>query len=135
MFESIKNKVNQFINPQGQNAIESETLALFSTIVEPLTEIDSSLPNQVLNYIVNGQNPEVLLTLQQQATDKVCALLGSPGTYGWYWPSTELTKAQEKLCKTSQNARYKLYINIFSKLIYTFVLYLFFFNFNNFNIC
>lgn len=116
MFESIKNRVNQFINLQGQNTIDSETLALLSTIVEPLVEVNASLANQVLNYIVNGQNPEVLLTLQQQATDKVCALLGSPGTYGWFWPSSELTKAQEKLCKASQNARYKLYINIFSKL-------------------
>ncbi|MDR7017628.1 DUF4132 domain-containing protein [Acinetobacter sp. 3657] len=115
MFESIKNRVNQFINLQGQNIIDSETLALLSTIVEPLAEVNASLANQVLNYIVNGQNPEVLLTLQQQATDKVCALLGSPGTYGWFWPSSELTKAQEKLCKASQNARYKLYINIFSK--------------------
>lgn len=116
MFESIKNRVNQFINLQGQNTIDSETLALLSTIVEPLVEVNASLANQVLNYIVNGQNPEVLLTLQQQATDKVCALLGSPGTYGWFWPSSEFTKAQEKLCKASQNARYKLYINIFSKL-------------------
>ena len=116
MFESIKNKVNQLINPQGQNSLDSETLALISTIVEPLAQVDAALPNQVLNYIVNGQNPEVLMTLQQQATDKACALLGSPGTYGWFWPSSELTKAQEKLCKASQNARYKLYINIFSKL-------------------
>ena len=116
MFESIKNKVNQLINPQGQNSLDSETLALINTIVEPLAQVDAALPNQVLNYIVNGQNPEVLMTLQQQATDKACALLGSPGTYGWFWPSSELTKAQEKLCKASQNARYKLYINIFSKL-------------------
>ena len=108
MFESIKNKVNQLINPQGQNSLDSETLALINTIVEPLAQVDAALPNQVLNYIVNGQNPEVLMTLQQQATDKACALLGSPGTYGWFWPSSELTKAQEKLCKASQNARYKL---------------------------
>lgn len=116
MFESIKNKVAELINPQSQNSLDSESLALLTSIVEPLSEVEATLPNQVLNFIVNGQKPEVLLTLQQQATDKVCALLGSPGTYGWYWPSTELTKAQEKLCKASQNARYKLYINIFSKL-------------------
>ena len=108
MFESIKNKVAELINPQSQNSLDSESLALLSTIVEPLSEIEATLPNQVLNFIVNGQKPEVLLTLQQQATDIVCALLGSPGTYGWYWPSTELTKAQEKLCKASQNARYKI---------------------------
>jgi hypothetical protein len=82
---------------------------------------------QPIINIVNGQNPEVLMTLQQQATDKACALLGSPGTYGWFWPSSELTKAQEKLCKASQNARYKLYINTFStegKLHYPIIYYI-----------
>ena len=48
--------------------------------------MDAALPNQVLNYIVNGQNPEVLMTLQQQATDKACALLGSPGTMAGFGP-------------------------------------------------
>ncbi|QER40077.1 DUF4132 domain-containing protein [Acinetobacter suaedae] len=116
MFESIKNKVNQLINPQEQNAVAPETLALLDTIVEPLAEVDAALPNQALNYIVNGKNPEFLLNLKQQATDQICALLGSSGTYGWFWPSTDLTHTQRKLCKASQNARYKLYINIFSTL-------------------
>lgn len=111
MFENFRNKLNQLLKPQDQ-----ATLDLLQTILVPLAEIDQKLPEQVLSFILEGQYADVLLTLQQQNDEQASALLGSPGTYSWYWTSNDLSKAQEKLLKASQNARYKLYINIFETL-------------------
>ena len=115
MLDNLKSKVSQLMNKQ-EKSLDQDVLNLLNTIVEPLKEIDAALPSQVLDYIVNGEHPEVLLSLQQRNDDFACALLGSPGTYGWFWPSATINKAQVKLVKASQNAAYKLYIRIFSSL-------------------
>ncbi|MFU8925841.1 DUF4132 domain-containing protein [Acinetobacter puyangensis] len=111
MFENLMHKLGQLINPKDQ-----VTLDLLHTLVAPLAEIDQNLPEQALSFIIDGQHAEILLTLQQQPNDQASALLGNPGTYSWYWASHNLSKAQEKLVKAGQNARYKLYIDIFEKL-------------------
>lgn len=111
MFQNLMNKLNQFLNPQDE-----VTLQLLGTIAAPLAEIEQTLPEKVVEFIISGSHPDVLLTLDQQPNDKAAALLGSPGTYNWYWSSTQITKPQEKLRKASEKARYKLYSYLLTHL-------------------
>ncbi len=82
----------------------------------PLAEIEPNLHKDVVMFIFEGNNPEVLLKLQQLPDDKALALLACPGTYNWFSPTYNLTKNQEKLAQASHKARHTLYGYLFEYL-------------------
>ncbi len=55
-------------------------------IFSPLAVIEEQLDQHVVLFILEGENPEILIKLQQYTDEKALLLLGKPGTYSWYWP-------------------------------------------------
>ncbi|KAA8734322.1 DUF4132 domain-containing protein [Acinetobacter qingfengensis] len=111
MLNQLFNKLGNLLGLQDQASLQ-----LIQTIVMPLAKIDEQLALQAVNYIVEGNNPEILLTLSQYPDDRLCTLLDHPGTYGWYHPQYHPNHEEKKLIKASVNARTKLYIHLFEKL-------------------
>ena len=109
------------------NQLFSKIEALFKTanatgvqhlqgIFAPLAELDAQLPANVVGFILSGQNPEILLYLNNLPDEKASAFIDTPGTYKWYWTSVDLNKSQGKLLKTSIKARQNLNDNLFEYL-------------------
>ncbi|TCM61808.1 HEAT repeat protein [Acinetobacter calcoaceticus] len=94
----------------------TRTTALLQPILAPLAEIDAQLPADCMAFILKGEHAEVLMSLQHLPDDKACALLGKPGTYRYFWPQANISKAQEKLAKASTKARKELYEALFDLL-------------------
>ncbi|MEG0488744.1 MAG: HEAT repeat domain-containing protein, partial [Acinetobacter sp.] len=82
----------------------------------PLAEIEQDLHKEVLTFIFEGENPNVLLKLNSLPDEKALFLLGKPGTYAWYWSNIQLDKKQNKLAENSIQARRQFYGKMFEYL-------------------
>ncbi|MDH2376573.1 hypothetical protein [Providencia rettgeri] len=51
----------------------------------PLSVLDEALPKTVLEYVLDGKSPEVLVQLSQLDNEKAVILLDKPGTVDWWW--------------------------------------------------
>ncbi|EKT62984.1 DUF4132 domain-containing protein [Providencia burhodogranariea] len=79
----------------------------------PFAFFDKELPKQILEYVLDGNNPGILVQLNQLAKDEVAGLLNKPGTIDWWWPSVNSNLEQySKLARQSLNARHKLYAKV-----------------------
>lgn len=87
-------------------------------IFSPLAVIEEQLDQHVVLFILEGENPEILIKLQQYTDEKALLLLGKPGTYSWYWPqnSQALDKKQNKLADAALKLRRRYYGEIFDEL-------------------
>jgi len=87
-------------------------------IFQPLAVIEDQLDQNVVLFILDGENPEILLKLQQYPHEKALLLLGKPGTYSWYWPQNNqsLDKKENKLAEAALKLRRRYYGEIFEEL-------------------
>ncbi|WP_423855674.1 DUF4132 domain-containing protein [Acinetobacter guillouiae] len=87
-------------------------------IFRPLAVIEDQLDQNVVLFILDGENPEILLKLQQYPNEKALLLLEKPGTYSWYWPQNNqsLDKKENKLAEAALKLRRRYYGEIFEEL-------------------
>ncbi len=105
------NEVIHTFNETQKNNVK-KVLSVFL----PLSEIEEGLEQAISLFIFTGENPEILLKLNQLPDEKASDLIGSPGTYEWYWTNIELNKAQEKLKNQSIKSRQQLNDDLFDTL-------------------
>lgn len=82
------------------------------TCAAPLQFIDTNLPEVVVDYVLNGKNPQLLQTLQQRTDDLAAVLLHKPASMSWWWPSNvdeALLKKSQKATIASIKARHQFY--------------------------
>ncbi|WP_374447478.1 DUF4132 domain-containing protein [Providencia sp.] len=81
--------------------------------VLPLSVLDDSLPKMVVEYVLEGTSPEVLVKLSQLDTEKAVILLDKPGTVDWWWGGNNFNTGQyNKVIRQGINARHKLYSKV-----------------------
>ncbi|MEQ5110430.1 DUF4132 domain-containing protein [Providencia vermicola] len=81
--------------------------------VLPLSVLDDSLPKMVVEYVLEGTSPEVLVKLSQLDTEKAVILLDKPGTVDWWWGGNNFNTGQyNKVIRQGSNARHKLYSKV-----------------------
>ncbi|MDR2227383.1 MAG: DUF4132 domain-containing protein [Providencia sp.] len=81
--------------------------------VLPLSVLDNSLPKMVVEYVLEGTSPEVLVKLSQLDTEKTVILLDKPGTVDWWWGGNNFNTGQyNKVIRQGINARHKLYSKV-----------------------
>ncbi|MEK7739384.1 MAG: hypothetical protein AAB326_05055, partial [Pseudomonadota bacterium] len=87
-------------------------------IFQPLAVVEDQLDQNVVLFILDGENPEILLKLQQYPNEKALLLLEKPGTYSWYWPQNNqsLDKKENKLAEAALKLRRRYYGEIFEEL-------------------
>ncbi|HGN1705126.1 TPA: DUF4132 domain-containing protein [Providencia rettgeri] len=79
----------------------------------PLSVFDKELPKTVLDYVLDGKSPEVLVKLSQLDSEKATILLDKPGTIDWWWGGNNFNTGQyNKLIRQGANARHKLYSKV-----------------------
>ncbi|MDB9566586.1 DUF4132 domain-containing protein [Providencia rettgeri] len=79
----------------------------------PLSVLDEALPKTVLEYVLDGKSPEVLVQLSQLDNEKAVILLDKPGTVDWWWGGNNFNSSQyNKLIRQGANARHKLYSKV-----------------------
>ncbi|KLN45697.1 hypothetical protein AAY77_14245, partial [Providencia rettgeri] len=79
----------------------------------PLSILDKALPKTVLEYVLEGKSPEVLVKLSQLDTEKAVILLDKPGTIDWWWGGNNFNTGQyNKVIRQGSNARHKLYSKV-----------------------
>lgn len=79
----------------------------------PLSVLDDSLPKMVVDYVLEGTSPEVLVKLSQLDTEKAVILLDKPGTVDWWWGGNNFNTGQyNKVIRQGINARHKLYAKV-----------------------
>ena len=123
MFNQLKSKLSSIFsqtqndaeNIQADEALKHKIKNMYK-IFNPLTEIQADLDKEVTSFIFEGENPEILLKLQNLPDEKALFLLGKPGTYSWYWSNIQLDKKQTKLSENSVQARRQFYGNLFEDL-------------------
>lgn len=99
-----------------RNTDDNMVLKELGSIFRPLSEISEDYPEQVLTYLLTGNNPHILTDLQSRTDDKAGSLLGFPGTVSYYWGTYDPSKKQQRLVTQSKNARHRLYKRIFTAL-------------------
>lgn len=72
-------------------------------IFQPLAVIEEQLDQNVVLFILDGENPEILLKLQQYPNEKALLLLGKPGTYSWYWPQNNQSLDKKEISLLKQH--------------------------------
>ena len=112
--KTIETKTQEGVDQYNED-FQKKVEALYKIFL-PLTEIEQDLHKEVLAFIVEGDNPNVLLKLNQLPDEKALFLLGKPGTYGWYWGNIQLDKKQNKLAENSLQARRQFYGKMFEYL-------------------
>lgn len=130
LFSKIESLFSKSENKEATKTIETKTQesvdqynvdfqrkveALYKIFL-PLTEIEQNLHKEVLAFIVEGDNPNVLLKLNQLPDEKALLLLGKPGTYAWYWGNIQLGKKQNKLTENALQDRRRFYGKMFEYL-------------------
>lgn len=98
------------------NETQKNNVKKVLSVFLPLSEIEEGLEQAITLFIFTGENPEILLKLNQLPDEKASDLIGSPGTYEWYWTNIELNKAQEKLKNQSIKSRQQLNHVLFDTL-------------------
>lgn len=99
-----------------RNTDDNMVLKELGSIFRPLSEISEDYPEQVLTYLLTGNNPHILTDLQSRTDDKAGSLLGFPGTVSYHWGTYDPSKKQQRLVTQSKNARHRLYKRIFTAL-------------------
>ncbi|WP_272672416.1 hypothetical protein [Providencia sp. PROV158] len=85
----------------------------------PLSVLDEALPKTVLEYVLDGKSPEVLVQLSQLDNEKAVILLDKPGTVDWWWGGNNFNSSQyNKLIRQGANARHKLYSKVVMALLH-----------------
>ena len=123
LFSNKDNKQNNSNQEQSQdtdiqeyNQKMVETIKPLYEVFKVLNEVDENLMKSIIAYIVEAEEPQILLKLNQLPDEKASDLIGHPGTYEWYWSQTQLSKAQEKLKNQSIKARKQLNDHLFTTL-------------------
>lgn len=126
LFSDKDDKKNTSIAPP-QGAETDEEIRAFNenqknqlkkviSVFLPLSEVEQGLEKAVTLFIFTGDNPEILLKLNQLPDEKASDLIGNPGTYEWYWTQIQHSKAQEKLKNQSIKSRNLLNDDLFNTL-------------------
>lgn len=79
----------------------------------PFCVFDEKLPKEILEYIIEGKSPEILVKLSQLDNEKAIQLLDKPGTVDWWWGSNNFdTNPYSKVIRQGMNARHKMYAKV-----------------------
>ncbi|MBP6123413.1 MULTISPECIES: DUF4132 domain-containing protein [Providencia] len=79
----------------------------------PFSVFDEKLPKEILEYVLAGKSPEILVKLSQLDNEKAAQLLDKPGTIDWWWGSNGIdTNPYTKVIRQGMNARHKLYSKV-----------------------
>ncbi|WP_111859850.1 DUF4132 domain-containing protein [Acinetobacter sp. CFCC 10889] len=98
------------------NENQKNQLKKVISVFLPLSEVEQGLEKAITLFIFTGDNPEILLKLNQFPDEKASDLIGNPGTYEWYWTQIQHSKAQEKLKNQSIKSRNLLNDDLFNTL-------------------
>lgn len=78
-----------------------------------LAVFDESLPKRTLNYVLTGENPEILFELNKLDASKAAVYFDKPGTLEWWYAHNNVNTGQySKVITQGLNARHKLYSKV-----------------------
>lgn len=77
-----------------------------------LAVFDEGLPKRALNYVLTGENPEVLFELNKLDASKAAVYFDKPGTLEWWYAHGVNTGKYSKIITQGLNARHKLYSKV-----------------------
>ena len=112
--QTTEHEAQQSIDQYNEN-FQKKVEAVYKIFL-PLAEIEQDLHKEVLTFIFEGENPNVLLKLNSLPDEKALLLLGKPGTYAWYWGNIQLGKKQNKLAENALQDRRRFYGKMFEYL-------------------
>lgn len=112
--KSFFEKIKALTQPRDKD--EKLTVEQLNTILMPLFEIDNSYPERILNYILTGEDAQILLELQNRSDDKAGVLMSFPGTVAYHWGSYNASDKEGKIIAKSINARNQFYQRLFKAL-------------------
>ncbi|MEQ4925198.1 DUF4132 domain-containing protein [Proteus hauseri] len=77
-----------------------------------LATFDEELPKRALNYVLTGENPEVLFELNKLDASTAAVYFDKPGTLEWWYAHSVNTGKYSKVITQGLNARHKLYSKV-----------------------
>lgn len=77
-----------------------------------LAVFEETLPKRALNYVLTGENPEILFELNQLDASKAAVYFHRAGTLDWWYTGNVDTGKYSKVITQGLNARHKLYSKV-----------------------